>query len=104
VGAVCAVVALLVLPPVLGALSRRWQTALAAPSLPVWLALLAGVAFAFVTQFDTFNNLYSTGGPYGNLFYAGAVVANLAGPLLVVLFLVAGLGGLGWLTRRAFAR
>jgi hypothetical protein len=103
VAAVCDVVALLVLPPVLGALSRRWQTALAAPSLPVWLVLLAGVTLAFVTKSDALN-LYPTGGALGELYYAGALVVNVTGPLLLVLFLVAGLGGLGWLARRAFAR
>jgi hypothetical protein len=103
VAAVCAVVAVLVLPPVLGALSRRWQTALAAPSLPVWLALLVGVTLVFVTRSDALN-LYPTGGPFGDLYYAASLVVSAVGPLLLILFLVAGLGGLGWLTRRAFAR
>jgi hypothetical protein len=103
VAAICEVVALLVLPPVLGALSRRWQTALAAPSLPVWLALLVGVALAFVTKSDSLN-LYAASGVYGDLLYVEDLVVTVAGPLLLVLFLVAGLGGLGWLARRAFAR
>jgi hypothetical protein len=105
VAAGCAVVALLVLPPVMGALSRRWQTALVAPSLPVWLLVLAEVALAFVSESDTINLVQTS---YLNLFYAGtvvsAVVANFAGPLVTVLYLVVGLGGLGWLARRAFAR
>jgi hypothetical protein len=103
VAAVCMVVALVVLPPVLGALSRRWQTALAAPSLPLWLAVLAEVALYFVIKSDTVN-LYPTSSPIGELEYAGAQVWTVVGPLLNDLYLVAGLGGLGWLARRAFAR
>jgi hypothetical protein len=99
VAAVCGVVALLVLPVVIGALSRRWQTAVAVPSLPIWLLVLVGAGFALATNSGTLTQ----NGSYDFLYPTG-VALDVAGSLLSALFLAAALGGLGWLARRAFAR
>lgn len=99
---VCSAVGLLVLPAVIGAVSRRWQSALAAPSLPVWVVLLVLMGVELATNAGA---LLSAGGgiAIGGMF-AWSPVLSMAGPLLTALFLVAALGGLGWLTRRAFGR
>lgn len=99
---VCALVALLVLPAILGWLSRRWQTALAAPCIPVWLALLILVALALVPSLGAATGPASGFVP-GN-YYPTTLAVSVAGPLLSALAVAAGLGGLGWLARRAFAQ
>lgn len=98
----CGVVALLVLPAVIGAFSRRWQTALAAPCIPIWLALLVLVAISLANYPGAYGG--NVGGLTFGDFSMPALVFSLSGPLLSALAVAAALGGLGWLARRAFAR
>jgi hypothetical protein len=86
-----------------GRVSRRWQIALAAPSLPVWLALLVMVVALTLLTSSSVLSLYPSSGSLADL-YPGALVLMVAGPLLSILLVVTALGGLGWLARRAFAR
>jgi hypothetical protein len=93
---------LLVMPVLIGYFSRRWQTALGAPSIPLWaltvvaavLTVLArvnglGGGFPVSTPVDSYGVIFSL------VFYT---------PLILMVLVAGGLGGLAWLVRRGFAR
>lgn len=93
--------ALLVLPVLIGLLSRRWQTAVAAPSIPVWvLTVLAAVltvfarygasaGYASINPIDGYNPIFSL---------------VFSTPLILMVLIAGALGGLAWLAQRGFAR
>jgi hypothetical protein len=96
----CVLLALLVLPVLIGFVSRRWQTALAAPTAPVWvLAVLAAVLVALPRG----TSLYGYGGtPVDS--YNPILSLVFTTPLVLMIPLTASLGSLAWLLHRGFAR
>jgi hypothetical protein len=100
--AVCSALALLVLPAVIGFVSRRWQSALAAPALPLWAALLVLVGISLALQSSIYQGYGGNG--LSSALAAWTQVLSVGGSVLAGLFLVTAFGGLGWLARRAFAR
>ncbi len=102
IAAACVLAAVLVLPAVIGWLSVRWQTALAAPAIPVWILLLVSVALANISVYGS-----SSGSPAnGELpsLLSRIESTALIGSLILQLIAVVALGGLAWLARRAFSR
>jgi hypothetical protein len=98
---ICSALALLVLPAVIGFVSRRWQTALAVPAIPLWVALLVVVGFSLAADANAYT---SYGGSLFSAIGVWSLVLSLAGQALSGLLLAIGFGGLAWLARRAFAR
>lgn len=102
IASICTVLAVLVLPAVIGWLSVRWQTALAAPAIPVWVLLLVSVALSMISVYGP-----SSGSPAnGELpsLLSSIESTALIGSLILQLIAVVPLGGLAWLARRTFAR
>lgn len=92
---------LLVMPVLIGYLSRRWQTALGAPSIPLWALTVVG---AILTALVRGSNLggFTAGTPvdaYGEIF---SLIFYT--PLILMVLVAGGLGGVAWLVRRGFAR
>lgn len=101
IAVLCLLVSVFVLPVVIGALSRRWQTAVALPSAPFWMLTLLLGAIALLARVNA-----SDGSVYSDPVQAYAQVLALlfATPVILVILMAAALGGLGWLTRRGLAR
>lgn len=98
----CVLLALLVLPVLIGFVSRRWQTALAAPTAPVWvLAVLAAVLVALPRGTSLYGYGYG-GTPVDS--YNPILSLVFTTPLVLMVPLTAALGGLAWLLHRGFAR
>jgi hypothetical protein len=102
IAAACGAAALLVLPVVIGLVSRRWQSALAAPAIPLWVALLVLVGISLAGDGSAYTS--GVGGGVLSSVSAWEFAISLAGPALSALLLTVAFGGLGWLARRAFAR
>jgi hypothetical protein len=103
IAAACALVALLVLPPVIGWVSARWQTALAAPSIPVWiLAVVVAVLSLFGGTDGMMGGLAGVSGLAGA--FSVIVSLALATQMIGLLAITVGLGGLAWLARRGFSK
>jgi hypothetical protein len=102
VATICTLLAVLVLPAVIGWLSVRWQTALAAPAVPVWVLLLVSVVLALINVYSSPNLNPASAGLSG----LSSTIESIAivGSLIFQLIAVVALGGLAWLTRRAIAR
>lgn len=99
---ICTVLAVLVLPAVIGWLSVRWQTALAAPAIPVWVLLLVSVTLTLINVYSS-PNVNPTSAGLSSLFSTIESIA-IVGSLILQLIAVVPVGGLAWLARRAFAR
>jgi hypothetical protein len=98
----CTALAVLVLPAVIGWLSIRWQTALAAPAIPVWVLLLVSVTLALINDYSSPNASLASAGLSG--LFSTIESITIVGSLILQLIAVVGLGGVAWLARRAFAR
>ena len=98
---VCALLSVLVLPVLIGALSRRWQTALALPSAPFWVltALLA-----LLTTSARASDVNNSG--FSDPFQAYSQIFSLlfSTPMILMILIAGGLGALAWLVRRGLTR
>lgn len=94
--------AIMVLPVLIGLLSRRWQTAIAAPTIPVWVLTTVVAILTVLSRLNESGGSIGFGGPFGGY---NTVFSLLFATPLVVMILFAGIvGGLAWLVRRGFAR
>lgn len=93
--------ALLVMPVLIGFLSRRWQTAVTAPSIPVWVLTLLAAGLVAFSRSGSFYGIGS-GTPIDG--YNPIFSLIFATPLILMIPLAAALGGLAWLLHQGFAR
>jgi hypothetical protein len=96
----CTLLGLLVLPVLIGALSRRWQTAIALPSIPFWvLTILLGLRALFL------RGDFSNGGSFDPLqAYSQIFSLVFATPIILMVLIAGSLGALAWCARRGLAR
>ena len=93
--------AIMLLPVLIGLLSRRWQTAVAAPTIPLWILTVAVAALTILNRLSGLDSI-SFGGPFAG--YNVVFSLLFATPLVAMILLVGAIGGLAWLVRRGFAR
>ena len=84
---------ILLLPLLIGVLSRSWSSAVALAVLPAWLAIILHAR----TLLTPYIGLSQTSGRFDDPFWISS--AHLA-PVIMSFALFAGLGWLGWLVAR----